>query len=256
MIGFEQSRQAAFAARMASVPLFLLAWEAVVRAGVVNPALFPPPTAVALALVDYAREGALIADLAWSLSRVGVGFFAGVFAGVALGILTGVYPVVSGLFTPIFQMLRPIPPIAFVPIVIVWFGLTEVGKWFLVFWGVFFTVWMASHLGVQRVNETLLRAALSLGTRPKDLLLAVVLPSSLPMIFVGIRTAIGISFYTLVAAELAGAAFGIAYRLEVTQQNMQVASMMAGLVMLGLISFAADQGFGALSRRLVRWKET
>jgi ABC-type nitrate/sulfonate/bicarbonate transport system permease component len=143
-----------------------------------------------------------------------------------------------------------------VPIVIVWFGLTEVGKWFLVFWGVFFTVWMASHLGVQRVNETLLRAALSLGTRPKDLLLAVVLPSSLPMIFVGIRTAIGISFYTLVAAELAGAAFGIAYRLEVTQQNMQVASMMAGLVMLGLISFAADQGFGALSRRLVRWKET
>jgi ABC-type nitrate/sulfonate/bicarbonate transport system permease component len=76
------------------------------------------------------------------------------------------------------------------------------------------------------------------------------------MIFVGIRTAIGISFYTLVAAELAGAAFGIAYRLEVTQQNMQVASMMAGLVMLGLISSAADQGFGALSRRLVRWKET
>ncbi len=241
---------------MASVPLFLLAWEAVVRAGVVNPALFPPPTAVAVALVDYAREGALLADLAWSLSRVGVGFLAGVLAGVALGILTGVYPVVSGLLTPIFQMLRPIPPIAFVPIVIVWFGLTEIGKWFLVFWGVFFTVWMASHLGVQRVNETLLRAALSLGTRPKDLLLAVVLPSSLPMIFVGIRTAIGISFYTLVAAELAGAAFGIAYRLEVTQQNMQVASMMAGLVMLGLISFAADQGFGALSRRLVRWKET
>jgi len=256
MIGFEQSRRAALAARMASVPLFLLTWEAVVRAGAVNPALFPPPTAVAAALVEYARDGALLADLAWSLSRVAVGFFAGAFAGVTLGILTGAYPVMSGLFTPIFQMLRPIPPIAFVPIVIVWFGLTELGKWFLVFWGVFFTVWMASHLGVQRVNETLLRAALSLGTRPRDLLLAVVLPSALPVIFVGVRTAIGISFYTLVAAELAGAAFGIAYRLEVTQQNMQVASMMAGLVMLGLISFTADQGFGALSRRLVRWKDT
>lgn len=256
MIGFEQSRRAALAARMASVPLFLLAWEVVVRAEAVNPALFPAPTAVAVALVDYAREGALLADLAWSLSRVAVGFFVGVFAGVGLGILTGAYPVVSALFTPIFQMLRPIPPIAFVPIVIVWFGLTELGKWFLVFWGVFFTVWMASHLGVQRVNETLLRAALSLGTRPRALLLAVVLPSALPVIFVGVRTAIGISFYTLVAAELAGAAFGIAYRLEVTQQNMQVASMMAGLVMLGLISFTADQAFGALSRRLVRWKET
>lgn len=256
MIGFEQSRGATLAARVASVPLFLLAWEWIVRTGAVNPALFPPPTAVAEALVDYARNGMLLADLGWSLSRVGVGFACGALAGASLGILTGTYPVVSGLLAPVFQMLRPIPPIAFVPIVIVWFGLTELGKWFLVFWGVFFTVWMSAHLGVQRVDETLLRAALSLGTRPRQLLLAVVLPSALPVIFVGIRTAVGISFYTLVAAELAGAAFGIAYRLEVTQQNMQVAHMMAGLVMLGVVSFTADQAFGMLSRRLIRWKES
>jgi ABC-type nitrate/sulfonate/bicarbonate transport system permease component len=255
VIGFIQDPRLVLAARLVSIPLLLLTWEGVVRAGVVNAALFPAPSAVLMALIDYAVVGALWNDLGWSLSRVAVGFFCGVVAGVILGILTGTIPVVSGLFAPVFQMLRPIPPIAFVPIVIVWFGLTELGKWFLVFWGVFFTVWMSAHLGAQRVNEVLLRAALSLGSKRTDLLIFVVFPSALPVIFVGIRTAISVSFYTLVAAELAGASFGIAYRLEVTQQNLQVAHMISGLVVLGLVSFAADQGFGALSQRLVHWRE-
>ncbi len=182
------------------------------------------------------------------------GLITGALCGIVLGLLTGTFPLVSAMFSPIFQMLRPIPPIAFVPIVIVWFGITELGKWFLVFWGVFFTVWISAHLGVQRVNETLLRAALCLGADRKNLLLMVVFPAALPVIFVGVRTAVGISFYTLVAAELAGAAFGIAYRLEVTQQNMQVAQMMSGLVMLGLIATIADRLFGALSRKIVHWQ--
>lgn len=254
MLGFEQNPRWVKAASLCSVPLFLLAWEMVVRLGAVNPVLFPAPSSVAVALVDYARNGPLLADLAWSLSRVVVGFISGALCGIVLGLLTGTFPLVSALFSPIFQMLRPIPPIAFVPIVIVWFGITELGKWFLVFWGVFFTVWMAAHLGVQRVNETLLRAALCLGATRKYLLLMVVFPAALPVIFVGVRTAVGISFYTLVAAELAGAAFGIAYRLEVTQQNMQVAQMMSGLVMLGLIATIADRLFGVLSRKIVHWQ--
>lgn len=254
MLGFEQDRRAVTAARVCSVPLFLIVWELVVRAGVVNPILFPPPSSVAVAMASYATDGPLLADVGWSLSRVIIGFTAGAACGIVLGLLTGTYPMASALFTPIFQMLRPIPPIAFVPIVIVWFGVTELGKWFLVFWGVFFTVWMASHLGVQRVGETLMRAAMCLGAGRKQLLLLVVFPSALPVIFVGVRTAVGISFYTLVAAELAGAAFGIAYRLEVTQQNMQVAQMMAGLVLLGAISAAADRLFGMLSRRVVHWQ--
>jgi len=254
MLGFEQDRRLVNIARVCSVPLFLLLWESVVRAGAVNAVLFPAPSSVALAMVSYATDGALLADVMWSLSRVVIGFLAGAVCGIVLGLLTGTYPLASALLTPIFQMLRPIPPIAFVPIVIVWFGVTELGKWFLVFWGVFFTVWMASHLGVQRVSETLLRAAMCLGADRKRLLTMVVFPASLPVIFVGVRTAVGISFYTLVAAELAGAAFGIAYRLEVTQQNMQVAQMMAGLVLLGAISATADRLFSALSQRVVHWQ--
>lgn len=237
-----------------SIPTILILWEVVSRSGAVNPILFPPPSIVALASIDYARSGMMLEDLMWSLSRVFVGFVAGALAGIVVGVFTGGSRTISAFLSPIFQMLRPIPPIAFVPIVIVWFGLSELGKWFLVFWGVYFTVWLSAHLGVQRVDETLLRAARCLGTPPRKMFLEVLLPAALPYIFMGLRTAIGVSFYTLVAAELAGAFAGIAYRLEVTQQNMQIGHMMCGLILLGLISAAADKLFGLLARRVVHWK--
>lgn len=237
-----------------SIPVFLLIWEAIVRGGFVNAVLFPSPTVVAVSMLDYAKSGNFIPDIAWSLSRVIVGFIAGAVVGIGMGALTGGIRIVSAFFTPIFQMLRPIPPIAFVPIVIVWFGLTEWGKWFLVFWGVFFMVWLSTHLGVQRVNQTLVRAAKCLGARKRHLLLEVMLPDALPYIFMGLRTAVGISFYTLVAAELAGAYAGVAYRLEVTQQNMQIGHMIAGLILLGLISAAADRLFGVFSAKVIHWQ--
>lgn len=242
-------------ARWTSIPAVLLVWEFVVRAGTVNQVLFPPPTVVAASMYDYLVYGELVADVGWSVSRVVVGYLAGAIAGVTMGVLTGGNRIVASFFEPIFQMLRPIPPIAFVPIVIVWFGLTEWGKWFLVFWGVFFTVWLSTHLGVQRVNQTFLRVAECLGAPRHRMLLEVMLPGALPFIFMGLRTAVGVSFYTLVAAELAGAFAGIAYRLDVTQQNMQIGHMMAGLILLGIVSTIADKLFGMLSAKIVHWQD-
>jgi ABC-type nitrate/sulfonate/bicarbonate transport system permease component len=239
--------------RWISLPLLLLAWEIIARSGVVNAMLFPPPSVVAVSMFEYAASGTLLTDLGWSISRIAVGFTVGAIVAIFVGVLTGGNKLVAAFFTPIFQMLRPIPPIAFVPIVIVWFGLTEFGKWFLVCWGVFFTVWLSVHLGVQRVNETLIRAAQCLGASKRAMLFEVLLPGALPYIMVGLRTAIGVSFYTLVAAELAGAFAGIAYRLEVVQQNMQIGQMMAGLIILGLTSSLADKLFGMFSARVVHW---
>jgi ABC-type nitrate/sulfonate/bicarbonate transport system permease component len=236
-----------------SIPLFLLAWQAASTSGYVNQLLFPPPTKVAVALWDELINGTLVLDLGMSTMRVVVGFAGGAAAAIAVGLLTGRYALVSNLLTPIFQLLRPIPPIAFVPIVILWFGLSEWGKWFLVFWGVFFTVWVATHLGVQRADPALIRAARSLGAPDRLLIRDVILPSALPTIFVGLRTAVSISFYTLVAAELAGAFSGLAYRIDLAHQNMQTGQMLGGLVMLGIVSAAADRGFAVLSRRLVWW---
>lgn len=240
------------AALYLSLPIFLLGWEGLSRAEIVNAILFPPPSIVAVALRAWIDNG-LLTDLGMSLSRVAVGFVSGAVLGALIGILTGRYRFIANLLTPVFQLLRPIPPIAFVPIVILWFGLSELGKYFLVFWGVFFTVWIAAHLGVQRVDPMLIRAARSLGTPERKMLREVLLPASAPYIFVGLRTSISVSFYTLVAAELAGTFAGLAYRIDIAQQNLQIGQVMAGLLMLGLISFIADRMFEWLSNRLVWW---
>lgn len=236
-----------------SLPLFFTLWELVSRSGVVNVILFPPPSTVLVALFDWFQSGQLLIDFAMSVSRVVVGFVLGAVLGAVIGVLTGRYKLVSNLLSPLFQLLRPIPPIAFVPIVILWFGLGEVGKYFLVFWGVFFTVWVSAHLGVQRVDDKLVRAARVLGTPENRMLREILLPGALPYIFVGLRTSVGISFYTLVAAELAGTFSGLAYRIDIAQQNLQMGQMMGGLVMLGVISAAADKLFAVFAQKMVWW---
>lgn len=236
-----------------SVPMFFAVWEAVSRSGHVNIVLFPPPSTVAVALIAWLESGQLAVDFAMSLSRVAIGFAAGAAAGIVIGAVTGRHQLISNLLSPMFQLLRPIPPIAFVPIVILWFGLGELGKYFLVFWGVFFTVWISAHLGVQRVDEKLVRAARTLGTPERRMLQEVLLPGALPFIFVGLRTSISISFYTLVAAELAGTFSGLAYRIDIAQQNLQMGQMMGGLVMLGAISASADKVFSMIAGRIVWW---
>jgi NitT/TauT family transport system permease protein len=178
------------AALWGSIPCFFLLWQVVSTSGVINELLFPPPTKVAAALWGELISGTLLLDLGMSTMRVVIGFASGAAAAIAVGLLTGRYQVISNFLAPIFQLLRPIPPIAFVPIVILWFGLSEWGKWFLVFWGVFFTVWVATHLGVQRADPALIRAARSLGAPDRLLIRDVILPSTLPTIFVGLRTAV------------------------------------------------------------------
>jgi NitT/TauT family transport system permease protein len=236
-----------------SIPFFLTVWHVVSTAGFVNRLLFPAPTVVAGALYREAVNGALLQDVLASGARVVAGYVSGALVAILIGLLTGCYRPISNLLAPLFQLLRPIPPIAFVPIVVLWFGLSEWGKWFLVFWGAFFPVWIATHLGVQRPPEGLIRAARSLGARDPALIREVIFPAALPMIFVGLRAALGVSFYTLVAAEMAGTFAGVAYRIEIAHQNMQTAHMMGCLVVLGVMSALADRVFSLLSHRLVWW---
>lgn len=241
-------------AQILSIPLFLGIWQALSSANLVNPMLFPPPTVVLASFLDWVASGLFWDDLLTSLRRVGVGFVLGSILGIVVGVITGRFRILSGLLSPIFGLLRPIPPIAFVPLVILWFGLSETGKYFLVFWGVFFTVWISAHAGVQKVNQAYLRAAYCLGTPEHKMLYHVLLPGALPYILVGIRTALGVAFYTLVAAEIAGTFSGVFYRIDISQQNMQIGTAMSGLVVLGLLALIADRIFVTISKRL-SWKE-
>lgn len=237
-------------AQFCSIPLFLLLWQWLSTSEFVDSRLFPPPTAVWDAFGIWFGSGLFWSDILVSMKRVAIGFFFGSLVGVLVGTITGRFRFAANLLSPIFGLLRPIPPIAFVPMVILWFGLSEMGKYFLVFWGVFFVVWMAAHHGVRKVDPLFIRAARCLGTPHSKMLIHILLPGAIPYIMVGLRTAVSISFYTLVAAEIAGTFSGIFYRIDVSQQNMQIGQAMAGLLVLGVISLIADRLFHALSRRI------
>jgi ABC-type nitrate/sulfonate/bicarbonate transport system permease component len=236
-----------------SFPAFLLVWHLISVSGIANRALTPAPTDVLEALWAAAQSGMLWIDIAWSMSRVIVGYLAGAILGVITGLATARFALAQSLLSPTLQVIRPIPPIAIVPLAIVWFGLNEGEKYFLVAWGVFFVVWVATFMGVQRVNPLLIRAAQMLGVPEGRMLREVIFPGALPYITVGLRTSVTIAFYSLVAAEVAGAFTGVAYRVNMAHQNMQTGLMIGSLFALGLVSAAADGAFNAITRRVVFW---
>lgn len=242
------------AAAFVSIPAFLLVWHLVSVSGWVNRILTPSPVDVIRSMGAAIASGEMLLDVAWSVSRVVVGYVVGGILGIVVGLFTARFPLVNNLLGPVLQAIRPIPPIAIVPLTIIWFGLTETGKYFLIAWGVFFAVWIATHMGVLRINPLLLRAAKSLGVPEQRMMREVIFPGALPYIAIGLRTSVTIAFYSLVAAEVAGAFSGIAYRVNVSHQNMQMTHMFGSLLMLGVISAAADYLFNLAARRVVFWQ--
>lgn len=242
------------AVKYLSLPAFLLIWQLISVSGAVNPILTPPPVDVFKAVVVNLANGVMTMDVLWSVSRVLVGYLAGAFLGIVIGLFTARFELFNNLMSPVLQALRPIPPIAIVPLTILWFGLTEPAKYFLIAWGVFFVVWIATHMGVMRIDPLLVRAAQSLGVPEKRMMREVIFPGALPYIAVGLRTSVTIAFYSLVAAEVAGAFAGIAYRVNIAHQNMQTTQMFGALMLLGVISAAADYLFNIAARRVVFWQ--
>jgi len=245
------SRQIGF--RILTVPVCVLIWEVVARAGLYNPHLFPPPSEVLTTLWADLRSGLVLADARASLSRVAVGYLGGALLGIAFGVLTGRSQLGRATVGQVFQLIRPIPPISFVPVAVLWFGLGEFAKYFLVCLGVFFPVWMNAHLGVSSVERSYIWTAKSMGASRWNEIFAVYLPAAAPLIFAGLRVAVAISFYCLVAAEIAGAFSGLAFRITVSHLAFRVDRMFAGLIVLGILSSAADQGLAFGIRRLFPW---
>ena len=250
-----ENRSRLLACRIVTVPICLFLWEGISRSGLFNQALFPPPSHVFVTLWRDLLSGLLITDTAASLSRVLVGYAAGALLGVSFGLLTGRLKWAHATLGQLFLLVRPIPPISFVPLAVLWFGLGEFSKYFLVFIGVFFPVWMNSHLGIQNVKRSYVWTARTMGASRRSMILDVYLPGSAPFVVAGLRVAIAISFYCLVAAEIAGAFSGLAYRIEISHLVFRADRMLAGLVVLGLLSAAADQGLAFLIRRLLPWHQ-
>jgi ABC-type nitrate/sulfonate/bicarbonate transport system permease component len=232
---------------------FLILWEGLARSGLFNINLFPPPSTCLNALIASVVTWEFWRDLLYSSQRIVLGYAIGVSLGITAGVCTGRKPIYDITFGQILQFLRPVPPVAIVPLAILWFGLGESSKYFLVAWGSFFPVWINTHLGVSRVDRTYIWAARSLGALDRQILREVVLPAALPMIIAGMRTSIAIAFICVFVAEMAGAYEGIGFRISLSHLVFRADRMIALLAVLGGLGAATDWGFTYLVEKLFPW---
>jgi NitT/TauT family transport system permease protein len=238
-----------------SIVVMIGLWWGACASGVANPALVPSPPEVAEAARELWDSGLLVSDLAVSLKRAAVGFGAGALLGVLAGLLTARTRLANTLLNPLLTFLRPIPAIALVPVAIVWFGIGEPSKYFVIAYTVFLAVWLNTHHGVSHVGETYIRASRSLGaSRPREFF-EVILPAAAPHVVGALRIGAALAFLSLVAAELTGASAGIGYRLQEARQFMRTDRMFVGLIELGLLGALLDTLFAALGRRVIHWEQ-
>ncbi|MEQ8448858.1 MAG: ABC transporter permease [Nitratireductor sp.] len=231
------------------------AWETASQLGAIDPRVFPGPIT---AIIE--ASGRLSADtvgehMAWSLFRVFSGFAIGVAAGIAVGVLAGWYRWFGLIARPLIELLRPIPPLAWIPLAIIWFGLGEPSKFFIIFLGAFFPVVTATYHGVTNVDPILVRAARTFSVRGWSLLARIVLPAAAPDLATGIRIGWGLSFGVLVAAELIAADRGLGYMI-MNERNTggSVSVIIVGILLIGFLNLLTDAVIGsAIQRWIGRW---
>jgi len=241
---------------LVSVSAFIGAWWLASALGLMNPAFFPGPGEVFEAARELWDSGLLGGDLLVSLRRAAVGFATGALAGVITALFTARTRIANYLLNPLLTFLRPIPAIALVPLAIVWFGIGEPSKYFVIAYTVFLAVWLNTHHGLEHVGETYIRASRSLGaSRPREFF-EVVLPAAAPHIVGALRIGAALAFLSLVAAELTGASAGIGFRLQEARQYMRTDRMFVGLVELGLLGALLDGFFVVVGRRLIHWEQS
>lgn len=242
-------------APLISFGFVLVIWAGVSLSQIVPEAIFPSPWSVWFATIEMWRNGTLPNDLRVSLSRAAIGFAIGGSLGVVLGLLTGRVAFVRTLLNPFLNLLRPIPAIALVPVAIVWFGIGEGSKYFVVSYTVFLTVWFNTHHGMQYVPDTYLRAARSLGASKLREFMTVVIPAAAPHIFAGIRLGVALAFLSLIAAELSGASSGLGFRLQEARQYIRTDRMFALLIILGILGATVDYIVHRIGQKLVHWEQ-
>ncbi|WP_341369093.1 ABC transporter permease subunit [Yoonia sp. BS5-3] len=218
----------------------------------------PSPEAVWNRMTEIATVGfrnfTLAEHLGFSLFRVIVGFILGAIVGIPLGYAMGLSNWFRGWFDPIVEFMRPVPPLALIPLVIIWFGIGEVGKIILLFLAALWIMAIAARSGVSGVRITKIHAAYSLGASKWQIMRHVIIPNSLPEIFTGARVAMGVCWGTVVAAELVAAQKGGGMMISVAADFQQTDIVMMGIILIGIIGFTIDVLMRQAEKLLVPWK--
>lgn len=254
-----------------ALPVGLLAiWELFSRMGFFSVHVLPPPSQVFWRWIAYLQpleaynplkttyiqwifSGELPHDTLASFFRVIGGFLIGSVLALPLGLLMGNNKFCYNIFNPLIQILRPIPPIAYIPLAILWFGLGDPPALFLISLGAFFPVLMNTISGVQHVDPLLIRAARNLGADGYTLFTRVILPAATPQILTGLRVGIGVAFIVVIVAEMIAVNDGLGYRILEAREYLWSDKVIAGMISIGLLGLAIDTTMNKINNYLLRW---
>ena len=233
--------------------LFITGWHVAVRVSGTD--IFPTPQEVLQGLLELAKQGVLLKYIVSSLFRVTWGFLLAILVGVPFGLILGWNRHAAMAFNPLIQIFRPISPIAWIPVAILWFGVTDVSPVFLIFLASVFPITVSSMAAVQNMQPVYVRAARNFGLNNLQLFRKVIFPACLPQIFTGLRIALGIAWLVVVAAEMIAVNSGLGYLIiDARNAGKRYDLVVAGMVMIGLIGLILDIAVRSLEKfDEVRW---
>lgn len=241
--------------------VLLVIWQGLSYLKFIPGHLLPSPVKILLGLRDLyvigmPPEHLLQNHILYSLYRVAVGFIAAAMMAIPLGLLMGWSSRLRNIVSPIIEVIRPIPPLAWIPIAILWFGIGVKSAAFIIFLGAFFPILLNTISGVVSINPIFFEAARTLNAGEKDIFIKVLLPGSVPSIFVGMRIGVGIGWMTLVAAEFTGVkeGYGLGYMIMTARDIQRPDEILAGMLVIGLIGLLINAALRACESRIVRWQ--
>jgi taurine transport system permease protein len=241
-----------------TVIALLALWWLITAFGYIKPLFLPAPAAVVAQFVDVASDGfggsTLLEHALWSLFRVFAAFLLACVTAIPIGIAMGVSRVFRGVFDPPIEFYRPIPPLAYLPLIIIWFGIGDLGKVILIYLAVFAPLALNARAGVRSVSLEQIHAAYSLGASRLQVIRHVILPAALPEILTGMRIGIGFGWTTLVAAEMVAATAGLGFMVLNAAEFLRSDVVIMGIVVIGALAYLFDLLMRRIERALVPWK--
>ena len=238
----------------AGFALLLLIWM-LVALKLNNQVLLPTPLAVLYASFQLLGDGTLVRDILASLQRVFVGFLLASVIAVPLAMLLAYYTILRRIILPVVNLIRPIPPIAWIPIAILWFGIGNPPSYFITAIAAFFPVFLNSFFGGMSVEDQHVNAAKCLGAKKGALVVRILFPAALPMIWTGLKIGLGQSWMAVVTAELIAAQSGLGYMIQVSRLNLDTSHVLVGMVTIGILGSLMTFMLGRLERYVLPWKQ-
>ena len=235
--------------------LIVLVWYAIAYSGLINPALIPAPHAVAARFWELLTKARLPADMLISTQRVFLGVACGIVLAVPAGFVLGWYREIRSFIDPLINFFRALPPIALIPLVVVYFGIGELAKVVILFYASFFAGVIVMYEGIAQISPIYVRVARTLGATDGEIFCKVIIPLTVPHMLTALRVALGVAWATLVASELIAAQQGLGALIQNASSFFQLDIIYVGIICIGFIALAMDLALRAVARRLVSWQE-